>query len=280
MSIEDEQRAQQRDQWNASAPAWEKHEAWIEENTGELSKWLCDAARLAPGMRVLDLACGTGAVAEVEARRVAPNGTVTATDLAPEMVAAARRRIERLGLAVEIREMDAEHLDFPDGSFDAVICRFGLMFCPDPTRAVREMHRVLRTGGRFALCVWDEPAKNPFFTGIGQLMAKLLALPPVDPKAPGVFRLAPAGELAGVLRAGGFDRVEIAPFPLTFRYRSPEHYWELQSQLATSLKAAVAKLAPEQRAPLHDAVLELAAANIVDGVVAFRATPLTAAGVK
>jgi len=252
----------------------------MESQLGELSRTLCDAAKLAPGDRVLDLACGTGEPAVTAARRVAPDGQVTATDLSPDMLAAARRRFERLGLGVEVREMDAEHLEFPDASFDAVTCRFGLMFCPDPTRAAAEIHRVLRPGGRFAVAVWDEPARNPFFTLIGQVIAKFIPMPPPDPKAPGVFRLAPPGELASVLRAGGFADISVDAFPTMFRYRSTEHYWEVQSQLAAPLKAAVAKLGPEELAPLRAAVMAVAAANVIDGHVAFAATPLVATGSK
>ena len=276
-----EQKAQQREQWSAASEAWERNVDWMEAQLGALSSWLCDAARLAPGQRVLDLACGTGEPAVTAAARVTPTGRVIATDLSPEMVASARRRATRLGLTqVEVRVMDAEHVDFPDASFDAVTCRFGLMFCPEPQRAAAEIHRVLKPGGRFAIAVWDEPSKNPYFTAVGQLMVKLGLAPPPDPKAPGVFRLAPPGELAGVLSAGGFTDVKIEPRPMAFTYLSPDEYWDLQIQIVAPLKAAVAKLPADEVARLRAAVVEVAAANVVDGQVRFAGTPLTATGAK
>jgi SAM-dependent methyltransferase len=276
---EDQYRAQQREMWGAAAAAWERSDEFFEAQVGELSRWMCDAAQIAPGHRVLDLACGTGEPSTVAAARVRPNGHVVATDLSPEMVAAATRKHARLGNDhVEVRVMDAEHIEFPDASFDAVTCRFGLMFCPTPSRAAAEIHRVLKPGGRFAVAVWDEPVRNPFFTLIGGLLAKMLALPPPDPDAPGVFRLAPPGALGAVLAAGGFMNVEIESRPMAFTYDSPEHYWELQTELAAPLRAAVASQPAAKIAELRAAVIALANEHIVDGVVRFAATPLCATG--
>lgn len=270
-------KAQQRDQWSAAASAWERNDAWLEEHLGVLSRKLCDDAKISAGQQVLDLACGAGEPSSIAAARVGPTGRVVATDLSPDMVAATRRKHQRLGFDhVEVREMDAENIAFPDGTFDVVTCRFGLMFCPDPARAAAEILRVLKPGGKLSAAVWDEPARNPFFTAVGQVIAKYVPAPPPDPKAPGVFRLAPPGELAGILKGAGFKDVRVEPMPLTFSYRSPEAYWELQSQLAAPLRAAVATLPPDKLAELREAVLGVARANVVDGLVRFKGTPLVA----
>lgn len=276
-----EQKAQQRDQWTASASTWERNTEWLERQLGEVSTWMCDVTELAPGQRVLDVACGTGEPAVSAAARVTPTGRVTAVDLSPAMVEAARRRVTRLGLTqVEVRVMDAEQLDVLDGSFDAAMCRCGLMFCPEPERAAAELHRAIKPGGRFAVVVWDEPAKNPFFTSIGQLIVKLGLAPAPDPTAPGVFRLSAPGELARVLRAGGFTDVRVESRPLAFTYKSPEEYWEIQSEIAAPLKAAVAKLPVDEVARLRAAVIELANQHIEGGMVRLAATPLTATGAR
>lgn len=280
-TLADQQRAQQKEMWGASSPAWEHCDAWLERNLRPVASWLCEAAAIAPGHRVLDLACGTGHPATTVAAWVGPSGHVTATDLSPEMVAAAKRAIARLGLTnVEVQEMDMEQLAFPDGGFDAVTCRFGLMFCPEPARAAAEIHRVLKPGGRVALCVWDEPAKNPFFTAIGQLAGKFVALPPPDPTAPGVFRLADHGALEALLTGAGFRDVRLQPMPMTFVYASPDEYWDIQSQLAAPIKTAIATLPAATVAELKAAVLALAATNTVDGEIRFTATPLCATAAR
>lgn len=114
----------------------------------------------APGERVLDVACGTGLVAFAAAQAVGPQGHVIGIDLADRMVDAARRRaVESEVPNVEFARMDAEHLNLPDASFDVALCAFGLMYMPDPERAVREMHRVLRPGGRLGLAVWGDRSR-------------------------------------------------------------------------------------------------------------------------
>jgi len=113
---------------------------------------LLRAAHLAPGMRVLDVAAGTGLVAEAALAVVGPTGHVTATDISPAMLARAR---ERLGGApnTTVAVEDGQALPFPDGSFDAVVCGLGLMFFPDPARGLSGFRRVLRHGGHAAASV-------------------------------------------------------------------------------------------------------------------------------
>jgi SAM-dependent methyltransferase len=153
------------------------------------------------------------------------------------------------------------------------------MFCPDPMAATMEMYRVLKPGGRFAVVVWDVPEKNPFATAIADVVGKFVPdLQAADPRAPGAFRLSPPGELATVLRGAGFTDVQIESIPLTIGFESPEAYWELQSQTAAPIKAALATLSADQIAKLRDAVIEVAKANLVEGEVRFAATPLAATG--
>jgi SAM-dependent methyltransferase len=117
-------------------------------------------AGLAPGERVLDVACGTGLVTLNAARTVGARGRVLGVDISGQMVDTARRRAESQALLnVGFERMDAEQLDLPDASFDAVLCSLGLMYAPEPAQAVREMRRVLRPGGRMVIAVWGERAR-------------------------------------------------------------------------------------------------------------------------
>jgi ubiquinone/menaquinone biosynthesis C-methylase UbiE len=109
------------------------------------------------GERVLDVACGTGLVAFEAARLVGAAGRVTGVDLSGKMVAAAQRRAADLGVAnATFQRMDAQKLEFPDASFDVVVCALGLMYVPEPVAALSEMRRILRPGGRMIVAVWGE----------------------------------------------------------------------------------------------------------------------------
>lgn len=273
---------QQRAQWSAAALGWERWGDWFDRNSGNLAGWLCDAAGMKPGQTVLDLACGSGQPSATAAERVRPGGRVVATDLSPDMVAVTTRKAERLGLDnLEAREMDAQSLTFPDASFDAATCRFGLMFPPDVVKAVSEIHRVLKPGARFATAVWDVPAKNPFFTSITGVLGEFVPLPPPDPSAPGVFRLAPPGELERVLKAGGFSSIHVEPRPITLTYGSLDEYWQIQTDLAAPLRAAIGSLSPEKVVQLKARIFESLKPNLdAAGRVSLGATPLCASAVR
>jgi SAM-dependent methyltransferase len=281
MPTVDELTSQQKAQWSAAAAGWERWGDWFDRNSGNLAGWLCDASAMKPGDSVLDLACGAGQPSTTAAVRVRPGGRVTATDLSPDMVAVTRRKAQTLGLDnLEAREMDMQALAFPDASFDAATCRFGLMFCPDPVKGASEIRRVLRPGGRFATAVWDVPAKNPFFTSITGVLGEFLPLPPPDPAAPGVFRLAPPGELERVLAAAGFSNVAVEARPITLTYGSRDEYWEIQTALAAPLRAAIASLSPEQVAELKARLFEALTPYLDGDAVRLAAVPLCASAVK
>ncbi len=114
-----------------------------------------EMADIHPGDRVLDAATGTGVAAFAALEAAGPTGEVVATDISQKMVDAIRTEAEHRGIAnIHFARMDCEELDLPDASFDAVVCSLGLMYPADPQRAIEEFHRVLRPGGRAAVCVW------------------------------------------------------------------------------------------------------------------------------
>jgi len=269
MTAIDDVTEQQRAVWSAAAAGWERSADWFENNSGGLSEWLCDAAGMRAGMHVLDVACGSGNPATTAAERVRPGGRVVATDLSPDMVAVTERKARRLGLDnVEVREMDAQALAFPDATFDAATCRFGLMLPADPVKAAAEIRRVLKPGARFATAVWDVPAKNPFFTTISAVLAEFVPALPPDPAAP--------GELERVLRAAGFDDVRVEARPITLTYDSPDDYWRIQTDLAAPLRAALGTLPPDQVSRLKARVFESLGPHMDGAAVRLGATPICA----
>jgi len=281
MPTPDEITNQQKAQWSAAAAGWERWGGWFDRNSGGLAEWLCDAAAIKPGQTVLDLACGAGQPSSTAAQRVRPGGRVVATDLSPEMVAVTTRAAQTLGLDnLDARQMDMQALAFPDGSFDAATCRFGLMFCPDIVKAASEIRRVLKPGARFATAVWDVPAKNPFFTSLTAVLGEFVPMPPPDPAAPGVFRLAAPGELERVLNAAGFSRVAVEARPITLTYSSLDEYWEVQTALAAPLRAALASLSEDKTAQLKARLFESLAPHRDGAAVKLGAVPLCASAVK
>jgi SAM-dependent methyltransferase len=223
----------------------------------EVVDWLCRAAALAPGMTVLDVASGAGQPAIQVARVIGPTGRVIATDVASDMLAGCERRARAAGVTnLEVREADMHDLrGIEDASVDAVTFGFALMFSPDPVRVMKEIARVLVPGGRVALCVWDEPAKNPFFTTMFGAIAEVAPPGPLpSPNAPGPFKLCPPGALEGVLREAGFRDVATAPVPFQFEFDSVEQHFEINSALAAPLKRLVTNASPEDLARLRSAL--------------------------
>jgi ubiquinone/menaquinone biosynthesis C-methylase UbiE len=166
---------------------------------------LADRLPVAPGMLVLEVACGTGIVTERLARRLAGHGTLVATDLNEAMLAHAQTRIAA-SPGLEWRQADGASLPFPDRSFDAVVCQFGLMFFPDKAAGVREAYRVLRPGGTYLLTVWDAIDRNAVCRITHETIAAFFpGDPPQFYAVP--FSLHDTAAMRGLLEAAGFAEV-------------------------------------------------------------------------
>jgi ubiquinone/menaquinone biosynthesis C-methylase UbiE len=189
--------------------AWRKWHLQIAAFTRGATEAILEAARLRPGMRVLDLACGVGDPALSIAEEVVPSGHVTASDLGPGMMSLAEELARKKGLTnIEFREANAESLPFADASYDVITCRFGIMFFPDLPKALRECLRVLKPGGRAAFVAWGKMAQ-PFFTTTAGILLKHLPAPPPppDPDAPSLFMFGERDRLRRALEAAGFSNV-------------------------------------------------------------------------
>lgn len=176
---------------------------------------VCDAAGLAPGQRVLDVACGTGALTLAAADRVGATGSVVGLDANPEMLAVARRKPTR----IEWIDGRAESLPMPDGSFDAVVSQFGFMFFDDRAGAMREMMRVLRAGGRLAVAVCDDIEHSPGYSAFAGLLDRLFG-PAVGDAFRAPFVLGDRETLLGICKEAGIIDAEVSRHTGSVRFKS------------------------------------------------------------
>ncbi len=253
----------QRQDWNRVASGWEKWDEFFDRSMTFLNHRLVGDARLRQGQRVLDLGSGTGYPALLAAQVVGPQGAVIGMDLAEQMLEAAERKARRLALTnVTFRTGDVTNLPFDAASFDAVTSRFCLMFLPEIQMAVAKILRVLKPGAWIAAAVWSAPEKNPYLKIPMDTIKQFIELPPPDPSAPGIFRLAKPDDLAGLLRQAGFDEVQDQELVAEVSFPTADEYIASLMDIAAPLQNLFAQLSEEQQ--------RQAKARIADTATQFR----------
>jgi SAM-dependent methyltransferase len=254
-----------RQRWGARSRAFAEHAA---PQTAMAAELLIAMVKPAPGERALDVATGSGVVALRAAAAVGPTGQVVATDLAPEWGEIVAEESAKAGLDnVIFRTMGAEELALPDGSFDLALCQFGLMFVPDPVRALREMRRVLRVGGRLGLVVWSTRDKVPLFTLCDQLNA-LVPPSPTDQALPAPTELGAPGLIERHVADAGFTAIAVERRTLDYTIADPQAEWHFRlGPEGGPLVTALNRLPARERTALHDAFLAELETYRRDGVV-------------
>jgi SAM-dependent methyltransferase len=205
-----------REQWERkeSADWWSAGQARRQQIYGPATEMMLDVAGVKAGSRVLDVAAGTGESTLMAARRVGPTGYVLATDHSSSMLNVAGEAARKEGLTnVETRVMNAEDLVLDADSFDAVICRMALMLFPNPAKALTEMRRVVKPGGKVAVIVHSVLDKNPYFGIIYGTVHRLGNIPPPTPGEPWMFALGEPGALEDVYKRAGFLNAPIHAVP-------------------------------------------------------------------
>lgn len=238
----------QREQWNKDGAAWRRWTPTLERWYGVATRQMLDLARIQPGQRILDVAAGAGKPAVSAAERVGPNGYVLATDLSEGIVELALQVARERGLKqIETRAMDGEKLDLPDASFDAVLCRLGLMYMPHPVTALREWRRVLRPGGRVAVAVFSTADRNSWGALPASIIRRRAQLPPPVPGQPGPFSLGGPGLLENVFRQAGFADPEVCAVPVPHRAASAAEYVRVAREAFGGFNAMMAHLPLQER---------------------------------
>jgi SAM-dependent methyltransferase len=214
--------------WQAAAPGWVRHQALISRFGAPVSGWMVDALQLQRGERVLELAAGLGETGMLAAELIAPLGGVIISDQAEGMLEGARERAAKLELSnVEFQVLNAEWIDLPLASVDAVLCRWGYMLMADPGAALTETRRVLRPHARLALAVWDEIEHNAWarLPALELLERGLVEQPP--PGTPGPFALCAPGRVRELLEGAGFSDVVVETVDVVQRHPSFESFWDM-----------------------------------------------------
>jgi ubiquinone/menaquinone biosynthesis C-methylase UbiE len=213
---------------------------------------LVDYADPKPGMQILDLASGTGEPAITLARRIGPEGRVTATDLSADLLEIAKTRAQANGLTnVVTRRADAHELPFPDNSFDLATSRFGIMFFSDVERALRELKRVLRPEARACFLVWDT-VDQPYFRSMFGIVHKAIGGPYQLAEVPNPFRFAEPDSLPSAMRSAGFRDVAEERRLVPWVWPGPvEELWERERAITVAFRPLLDRVPPDQWPRIH-----------------------------
>jgi SAM-dependent methyltransferase len=250
-------RGRQQQDWNSAATGWRKWSELIDSASSGISDRLVELAGIGEGSRVLDVAAGYGEPSLSAARAAGPEGKVTASDISAEMLAFGRERAAAAGLEnIEFIESDAASLDFPAGSFDTALSRWGIIFEPDGEGAAARVRGFLEPGSRMAISSWGTPDRVPFL-GIPMMTAmQRLEIPPPPPGTPGPLSRPTPDALGGLLKGGGFSDVEVEEADVSFEWDSPEEFTTFVKEIAPPISNLLAPHPPDVQEETWAAITE------------------------
>jgi ubiquinone/menaquinone biosynthesis C-methylase UbiE len=270
----------QREQWNRSAQGWDSHSQIINDWLSQATDAMLNLACVRAGSSVLDVAAGSGGQTLEIALRVGAQGRVLATDLSPAILALAQGNARQAGLSnVQTLVADGEAIDVEPASFDAAICRLGLMLFPNPLQGLRSVHRALRTGGAICTMVFSRPERNPCLGILMSTALKHAGQPMRDPFQPGgLMSLGKPGLIDELFNTAGFQHTTTTTLDAPFRLPTARHYLEFVRSSASPIQQILGRLsAPEQDAAWADMEEKLQIFNTPNGWVGPNELLLTAA---
>lgn len=275
----------QRQGWNNVADGWLKW--WnITEIAGKnLTKLLIELAGIKQGSKILDIATGIGEPSITAAQLVGKNGHVLAIDISPQMLAVAKQRAISMGLqdVMDFREGDAETTNLPSSTFDAALCRFGLMFLPNVKAGLSNIHKSLVNDGIFAAAVWASPDKVPFISLPFNLLLKETNSPPPPPNAPGPFSLSDEKLLKEYFNSSGFKDVTIERQNMVLNFKSAEEFTNFVCETASPVQVILSKQSEERKKKLLQVITEAAVNSNIDknsGLISFSNEAICIVGTK
>jgi ubiquinone/menaquinone biosynthesis C-methylase UbiE len=226
-----------------------------------------DYLDLQVGDRVLDVCCGSGASAIPAAIKVGATGQVIGADLAESLLELGRGKAKQQGLEnIEFRQGDFENLGFPDESFEAIVCVFGIFFVPDMEGAIKELWRMLKPGGKLAITSWGqqvfEPANQVFWDAVGAVRPDLVKkFTPWD-------RISAPASLQALIESGGATQVQVLLDSAAAQHHidAPEDWWTIV--MGGGLRGTIDQLDPETRESIRAINLEFLRTNQVKSLEA------------
>ena len=205
--------AAQAEQWSAEAATWVQFDQVLDAVSGTPGRLAMQRLDARPGMRILDIGCGTGVTTLELAAQVGPDGSVDGVDIARDMLAAARAGTADGPANLRFHELDAQTDDLGEREYDGAYSRFGVMFFADPGAAFTNVRRALRPGGVLSFVCWQEVLRNDWIITPVIAAAAVTGTFPEPPEegAPGPFSLAEPGQVRALLDKAGFTDIEVEP---------------------------------------------------------------------
>jgi ubiquinone/menaquinone biosynthesis C-methylase UbiE len=267
VSSEDEIRHYARMEWGAAAPGWKKYGKDMLRWMAPVSDQLIRSTGITSGQTVLDVATGTGQPALTIAKIVGPNGKVIGVDLSPEMLEVANEEAAYQGLTnVVFQVVKDENLSmFPDNTFDSVVCRNGLMFMPDPVKALKAFLRVLKPGRKASVTVWGSPDKSPVMGVVMKTISRHVpdfkqpsasaAAPPGTPG--GAFSIPTVDMLHDYFLKAGFSDFNAEKIEVTVAQTdTAEQFWQGMTEVSGFLVVLLSKLPDERKLAIKNDVID------------------------
>jgi ubiquinone/menaquinone biosynthesis C-methylase UbiE len=250
-------RDQQKETWNKVSYGWKKWNEFTMDFLKPMGDAIIKALDIKSNDVVLDIASGTGEPA-FSIAAIAKSGEVYATDLSEEMVTIARTYADERHINnIEFKVADVSNLPFKDNFFNKISCRMGFMFFPDMQLAANEMFRVCRNGGKVAICVWDVPENNDWFTTIMKVLSNHIKIPQQPADAPGMFRCARPGLVKQLFENVGFKNVNEETIYGTLDFETAENYWLNRTEISETIINLLSKVGAATRKKIKDELLEV-----------------------
>jgi ubiquinone/menaquinone biosynthesis C-methylase UbiE len=242
------------ERWNAIAESWHRWipqmHTWYEPAT----ELMLDLANIGPGNHVLDIAAGDGDQSLTTAERVGPGGYVLAIDRADKLLAIAEKAAKAAGYSnIETRLMDGENLDIPENSFDAVICRFALMFFNNPVQGLQGVKHVLKPNGKFSAVVYADNGDPEFLTALSTVQKHLDIEQPAKPAA---TSLGAQEVLRQTIEKAGFTDVEVHSLTLQVKMASAKECVKYLQDTSPTIRELLLPLSSDERNKVWQAVHE------------------------
>ena len=274
----------ERQSWDSVAAGWQKWWQTVEKSAQKVSDRLIELAEIKPGQRVLDIATGIGEPAITAARIVGKMGQVTATDISAKMLSLARQRAISLGMqeVIEFKEGDIETIDLTPSSFDAVLCRWGLMFLPDLNAGLSNIYRSLIEGGHFASSVWASPGQDTLSATTMNIVIKETNSKSPAPGTPGPFSLSDENNLRNSFITSGFKDLATERMIVSFDFDSPDDFTDFITETAGPLQKMLVDQGMQRKKEILRAIT-VAATNYADnttGKIRFENEAILIVGMK